>query len=57
MSVTSIPISTPILVVSQIQPGRKYSYESWTKPADGKDYEEVKVGEKYDLKARKKVEK
>jgi cyanophycinase len=32
-------------------------YDTRKKPVDDKDYEEVKVGEKYDLKARKKVEK
>lgn len=32
-------------------------YDARKKPVDGKDYEEVKAGEKYDLKARKKVEK
>jgi cyanophycinase len=32
-------------------------FDTRKKPVDGLDYEEVKVGEKYDLKARKKVEK
>jgi cyanophycinase len=32
-------------------------YDTAKKPVDGKDYEEVKTGEKYDLKARKKLEK
>jgi cyanophycinase len=32
-------------------------YDTTKKPVDGKDYEEVKVGESYDLKGRKKVEK
>lgn len=31
-------------------------YDTRKKPVDGLDYEEVKVGEKFDLKARKKVE-
>jgi cyanophycinase len=32
-------------------------YDTKKKPIDGKDYEEVTVGEKYDLKERKKLEK
>jgi len=32
-------------------------YDTRKKPVDDKDYEEVKVGEKYDLKERKKLEK